>query len=263
VVVPAVLDAGELESIRRGSLEAVHPKLVAVAAQARDEAGIETDTLANGAQLAATPEAEWHQSYTTFFVLQQHRHHLQFWIPLEKSDPRRTDLSVLPMDALIARAPHLRDVVVGGGASRLRVASGRTELSSDELCIRATLDFDVDELAVAPVVSPGDLIVLRGDVFHRMQTPFRGARLVMTDANAVVRKRRLLEGSREKHRRLLREPLLYAKLLTYFNKYNRREARASELLPYLSTGRASRWAMAIAMAELVVNWRELPTRSIA
>jgi hypothetical protein len=106
-----------------------------------------------------------HQDFDLDYQLTgDHVNYLNFWTPIIKPDRERSNIRVIPLDALPAAAYKK---IVGGGGYRLLVSEGRTSVEgqSDQFW----LDLDIEEFGVTLPTVAGDLVVLRGDVPHRTQ----------------------------------------------------------------------------------------------
>jgi hypothetical protein len=196
-------------------------RMRAVAARIRDAAGIEADWLTGGQYFAIElgVNEPWHQDHESYFLYQEHYHYLNFWIPIVKPEPSRSNLSFIPYDALGARAPWLRDRLLGGGASRGLVEQGRDLIQFDDRGGRTQLDFALDELAECPAMNAGDLLLLRGDVLHRTQdatTPRVSVSFRLINSKSRVSRRRLSMGSPKKLGMMLKSPGPTAGLCTAF-----------------------------------------------
>jgi hypothetical protein len=278
VVVPGFLDTADLEILRQdfaaqalnlnrnlktkpvaaGALARIRPKLDAAAAQVRAGGVVRVDTLTDGSYFATGLGVNemWHQDHESYFLYQEHFHYLNFWIPIEKPDPERTNLCVLPFDALAARHPGA--ALVGNGAAHIATGGGRSTIYLDDRGGSVALDFDVSEIAVVPAVAAGDLVLLRGDVFHRTQdasTRRVAVSFRMINSASIVRKQRYFEGGSVKRWMLLRNPFVYAKAIQYFNEQRRAEISVGELRAFMHHGRFGVRATARALAELAFSWR--------
>lgn len=121
----------------------------------------------------------WHQDFDLFYSLTgDHLNYLIFWIPLRKPERTKTNVSVIPYDALEARSPAAHRHFWGNGAHRLISEGGTTVVFGTNGGVIADgarpapvleLDFDIGELAVTPEVASGDLLLMRGDLIHRTQ----------------------------------------------------------------------------------------------
>ncbi len=120
-----------------------------------------------------------HQDFDLDYRLtRDHLNYLNFWIPIAKPDPERSNVTVIPFDALKARSEAAFERLVGSGGHRLLSKDGATNVvgnygeileEGEEDATAFTLDFDIEELAVTPRLAAGDLLLMRGDLVHRTQ----------------------------------------------------------------------------------------------
>jgi hypothetical protein len=89
----------------------------------------------------------------------------------------KSNVTLVPFDALRSRASEEWSKLVGNGGHRFVVENGRTALFSNYGNVLSEknphpdryLDVDLEELAVTPHLAAGDLLLMRGDVIHRTQ----------------------------------------------------------------------------------------------
>src|SRR5688572_23784650 len=60
----------------------------------------------------------WHQDHESFFETQNHYDYLNFYIPIVKPRPDKSNLSVIPFDVLATTSPRTFRRMVRGGATR-------------------------------------------------------------------------------------------------------------------------------------------------
>lgn len=170
--------------VGRRALQAVASTIEAALEQIRAQTDLQTDsvnflTLSHyvASWLAERPST-LHQDFDLDFRLTgDHRHYLNFWMPIVKPCAEQTNVAVLPMDSLQARSPEAYQRVLGGGGQRWVPHDGRTAAYGDRGAILEGetplplfwLDFDLEELLETPHLEAGDLLLLRGDVIHRTQ----------------------------------------------------------------------------------------------
>merc|ERR1712241_1324007 len=110
--------------------------------------------------------------------------YLNMYLVLDKPDPNEAGLSVVSMDALHARSPRVHDLILGNSASvweeegfapsqRAHQQILRTHAVHDRFVIQ---DFKLEDVSCTPRLMRGDLLILRGDVPHRTQSPLRNHR---------------------------------------------------------------------------------------
>ena len=113
---------------------------------------------------------DWHQDHDSYFINQTHKHCLIIYIPMIKPDPRKSNLTIVPVDVLRSRAPEVWNSMEWKGASRMSYEDGTTTVTDDQNGgVHGELDFPLDEIAVSPELSVGDVLLTRGDMIHRTQ----------------------------------------------------------------------------------------------
>ena len=184
--------------------QVIDEKLAAAARAAKHATGIRVNTHSSGpfGSLYFTTDGDiglgWHQDSVSYYAYQNHYDYLNFYIPIVKPDRARSNLSVIPFDALSARSPGACQAIRGRGATRFVVKRGETIIhDNDQGGRHGVLPYDIAELAVTPELGAGDLLLLRGDVIHRTQdtaTRRIAVSLRMMNARTRVRRAELLRG---------------------------------------------------------------------
>ena len=130
---------------------------------------------------------DWHQDHDSYFINQTHKHCLIIYLPIIKPDPRKSNLTIVPVDVLRSRAPEVWNSMEWKGASRMSYEDGTTTVTDDQNGgVHGELDFPLDEIAVSPELSVGDVLLTRGDMIHRTQD---------TDTDRVVLSFRAFDDS--------------------------------------------------------------------
>jgi hypothetical protein len=208
------------------------PKLRAVSEAVSAATGIKAD-LAAAALYFATEKGvsfAWHQDHESFFIYQQHRDYLNFYVPIVKPERSRSNVCVVPFDRIDANAG--RDRVVGSGACRFFPQGSTTRVCVDESGEEYVLPVDIERLKVTPELEPGDLLLMRGDVIHRTQdasTDRVAISFRRTSSSGRIRKSRLLAGGPAKRDMMRKNSALFGPLLECFGVLRRDEITAQEL----------------------------------
>jgi hypothetical protein len=155
----------------------------------------------------------WHQDMD--FWAQDRPRLLNFYIPLQKPAPEKTNLRLVPNDALARVASGL--VGSGGRTFRPIAEEGSTEVIDVAAGQRYTIPADIEALGVTPQLAEGDLLVVRGDVVHRTEdadtTRIALSVRVANRASSIERdgllvgppsKRRVMEGLAHEYGPILR-----------------------------------------------------------
>lgn len=171
--------------IGRRAIAAVLPRIESVLAEVRAATSVRADavsflTLSHfiTTRLVART-SHLHQDFDLDYRLtRDHINYLNFWIPVRKPDPARSNVCVIPFDALAARSPSADAALRGSGGHRLVSRDGATDVLGNYGEVlddgpapapELVLDFDVEEIAVTPHLAAGDLLLMRGDLIHRTQ----------------------------------------------------------------------------------------------
>lgn len=182
----AALEENSNYSLRRlsaAALQRVDQKCRAVIAQTRKFSEVRVDLLNDGVYFATFSEKPtlvrlrpgpqafpWHQDHENYWLWRDTKDYLNFYIPVVKPDPEKSNLTVAPFDRFRQRAPEVHQRLLRRGATRV-LKSGRHWIvkDDDQGGKVGRLDFDLAEIEETPHLKPGDLLLMRGDVIHRTQ----------------------------------------------------------------------------------------------
>lgn len=189
-----------------GAVGIVREKIAALAVEAEAQTGIQTafDGLHQGyyfdTQLLTFNS--WHQDAESQYMLGTHADYLNFYIPIVKEERERTNVQVVPASAIRARAPEAWSRIENGGGTICHVAAdGNSTVVFDEAGERVVLPFDINELCETPQLAAGDLLLMRGDTFHRTQdadTARVALSLRLANPELPIRLKDLTRGSSKK-----------------------------------------------------------------
>jgi hypothetical protein len=171
-------------------------------------------------------------------MFQNHRDYLNIWVPIIKPELDKSNLSIIPFDAIKARSASLHDRLAGGGATDFVTHKGRHWLVDNMNGRRFDIGFDLGELSVTPQLAAGDALIFRGDIVHRTQdvltqrvaASFR----IMRSASPVSRKR-FVRGSWRKYRMMVQAPQMYATILDCFEEARSEELTVHHLVEWMRT----------------------------
>jgi hypothetical protein len=216
-------------------------KLAAAAGALYEATGVLADMTVAGLYFATEKGVNfaWHQDHESYFLYQQHSHYLNFYIPIIKPDPLRTNICLVPFDALesrLTRADYRR--LVGSGASRFMPEADQTWVSDDEQGEQYTLPLNLESLRITPQLDAGDLLLMRGDMIHRTEdtsTDRVAISFRRTRANAVISKTRFFAGADSKRQMIQNNRGIYAPLIECFESLRREEVTAKQLASYQLT----------------------------
>jgi hypothetical protein len=174
----------------------------------------------------------WHQDYESFFTCQNHYDYLNLFIPVIKSRPDKSNLCLVPFDALKRESPKTFERVVGKGASMAYDLPDRQILFQADSGVAHVSQVPLDRLAFTPQLEAGDLLVMRGDIFHRTEdaeTERVALSMRLGYSKTVVRRARLADGGFAKMKTMAGNFQLYEPLFRAFDRAGCDELPWSEL----------------------------------
>jgi hypothetical protein len=205
VVVPGFLGRKEIDALLRGfdegppptdypfgfkligraSLKAAWSRIEPALTEIRAQTSIRADVV-NFLTLShyittrfAERSSNLHQDFDLDYKLtRDHVNYLNFWIPLRKPEPLKSNVTLVPFDAIRAKDSAEHERLVGAGGNRFVPRGGKTAIfgrygsilsAGDSREPERVVDFDLEEIAIAPPLAAGDLLLMRGDLIHRTQ----------------------------------------------------------------------------------------------
>jgi hypothetical protein len=168
---------------------------------------------------AKAPLYVWHTDVLFYFLLQQNRNFLNFYIPVIKPNSNKSGLSIIPLDKLVACAPEYADRLINIGANRFFPTGDKTNVVDLDTGNDFVLPINIDSIAVTPETNPGDLLLMRGDVIHRTEEPETervAISMRFTQGSGIINKTKFLSGPQRKRDMLDNEPDINLKLLEMF-----------------------------------------------
>lgn len=133
---------------------------------------IKADMLEQGGFYATSKGVnfDWHIDPDSYYISRDLYNYLNFYSPIIKPDPTKSNLTIIPSDILAKRAPHIYEKVVKGrGALRLLPGNGKSVIVDDNDGQIYECDFNADEMAITPHLDVGDILIMRGDLLHKTQ----------------------------------------------------------------------------------------------
>lgn len=180
----------------------------------------------------------WHQDHESYYVIQNHFDYLNFYLPIIKPDRTKSNLCVVPFDALAAAAPKIHDFAVRSGAGFYRPFGDRTLAINEDRGAAVIARVDMEELAEAPELDEGDLLLMRGDIVHRTQdTDTERVALSWRVANGdtVISRTRLASGCWQKAVMMRKHTAPYHRMFQAFEQAGKDELTLRELLALYET----------------------------
>lgn len=260
VIVPQFLSAEEIELVRndydlqknaprkngnydlqyatQSLLSTLEPKIQGVSDSVLSATGIDTDVTIFGVYFAIDRgiNTPWHQDHESYFIFQEHRHHLNFYMPIVKPSAVESNLCVVPFDALQKKGPEFYSKLKGGGASRFFPNGTQTTVLNDETDGSYRMPFDIAQMAVTPNLNAGDLLLLRGDVIHRTQdtnTPRVAISFRRISTKSTLRHSKFMARGRVKRELISKGGPLYDRISQCFTNRNNSELSVGEVLPHI------------------------------
>lgn len=180
----------------------------------------------------------WHQDHESFYIVQNHFDYLNFYMPIVKPDPTKSNVSIVPFDVLKRESPKAHDFLVGNGAGHFVPVAGRWLATNDERGGVRVINADLEALAVTPELEVGDLLLMRGDIVHRTQDADTSRVALSWRAAAgstVVRRDRLAAGGVRKAQMMRRHTEPYQKMFDAFDSAHKDAMPLTELLDIYRT----------------------------
>lgn len=175
----------------------------------------------------------YHQDHESFYVFQQNRNYLNFWIPIIKPDPVKSGLIVIPMDQLKELIPNDIDRVIGNGATGYYPDGNITRVVNDNDDSEYTLPANITTIEVIPELNEGDLLLMRGDLIHSTQdtdTDRTAISIRCTKSTEPISKKVFLDGGQRKKEILAGVPKLVDDVLAKFKKVRKEVITARDFL---------------------------------
>ena len=149
----------------------IHNKILPKLTQVSTSSGLKADLVEDIGSYTSTESMDmgWHQDHQSYYFYQQSYNYLNFYIILEKDDPTLSGLSLIPFDVLAELAPNHVDKFINSGAKRFCSLSNTTQVTDDNDGTNWHLPFNIGTIKESPKLSPGDLLLIRGDVIHKTQ----------------------------------------------------------------------------------------------
>ena len=208
-----------------------------VLALVRSETNLKVDCTLGGGYFATGRGISfpWHQDYESFFSSQNHYDYLNFYIPVVKPVREKSNLTVVPFDALERESPQTFRRVVRGGATRFVVVGDKQIAVAEDAGTAHVMPVDIERLAETPLLNAGDLLLMRGDVIHRTQdtdTERVSLSLRVASAKTIIRRSRLADGPLAKARTMTNNPPMYEPIFRAFEDTGKDELEIGELVAW-------------------------------
>jgi hypothetical protein len=177
-------------------------------------------------------EFAWHQDHESCFLIQNHYDYLNFYIPIQKPRRDRSNLCIVPFDVLEKESPQSFRQLARGGAAHFWRMGARTMAFLDDTGTVHVIDNELDRLALAPELDPGDLLLLRGDIIHRTQdteTDRVSLSFRVANAETLVHRSRLADGGPVKALMMMNDAATYERMFRAVDTTNKTAVPFAEL----------------------------------
>jgi ectoine hydroxylase-related dioxygenase (phytanoyl-CoA dioxygenase family) len=115
-------------------------------------------------------QLDWHCDHDSYFKFQDSYNFLNFWMPIVKPDKNKSGLDIIPYDLIMPfLSPIAKERLIGKGAKSFIFKDNKTIIKDDSTGDVITLDINLELFKITPALSPGDLLIIRGDVIHKTQ----------------------------------------------------------------------------------------------
>lgn len=163
----------------------------------------------------------WHQDHESYWIFQQHKNYLNFYMILEKEDSYKSGLSLIPLNVVKEKFPkNIIEKIVNSGAKEFVVDQGRTIVYDQQVGEEYLLNFNIDDLSFTPKLNRGDLLLMRGDTIHKTQddeTHRIAASIRCTDSTSKITLEHLMQTCVVKSSEMSKRIEEYSKLFDIVN----------------------------------------------
>ena len=164
---------------------------------------------------------EFHTDHQIFYFLQQFYNYLNFWIPIIKPDINKSGITIIPFDKLAELMPSHVEKIINSGATRYITDGNTTKFINDGTGEETILPRNINEIAVSPELSAGDVLLMRGDLIHMGQDTDRVAvSMRCTQISAPINKNKLFVGGPLKQKTIKTVPKLVQNVLDLCKQKN-------------------------------------------
>jgi hypothetical protein len=218
--------------------ESVTQALTAVAVNS----SVKVDTFI-GASYFATKRGvkfNWHQDHESYFLFQTHVNYLNLYIPIVKPRRDKSNLCVIPFDVLERESPDTFRASVFRGATTVHPLGEGQFLVHDDSGAGQAVPINFDDIAAIPQMDAGDLLILRGDVFHKTEdsdTDRVSLSIRMAHSKTTVSRSKLADGGLLKSQMLVRNMSDFEMIFRAFDVAGKDELPWGELRSFIGEAR--------------------------
>jgi hypothetical protein len=204
--------------------------------------GVRVDSFASASYFATERGVrfEWHQDHGSYYFFQTHANYLNLYIPIIKPAVDKSNLSVVPFDALARHSPDVAKWTMWSGATSVVPHGSGQLIVSDQSGRARTVPFRFDDIACTPQLNAGDLLLVRGDLFHKTQdsdTDRVALSIRLAHSSTVIRRSTLAYGGTSKANLFQRNMGEFITLFRAFDLARRNSLSWGELQPLMTQAR--------------------------
>jgi hypothetical protein len=205
----------------------------------------------------------WHQDHESYFLFQSHVNYLNLYIPVVKPHVDKSNLSVVPFDTLERESLETHRRTVRSGATTVHPMGTGQFLVHDHSGEGHATPLSFDRIAQTPQLSAGDLLVLRGDVFHKTQdsdTDRVAMSIRFAHSKTAIRRSTLADGGLYKSNMMVRNISDFGRAFQAFDLAGKEELSWGELQPLM--GECSKRFGPISSPKLFVLRQKIRSRVV-
>lgn len=170
----------------------------------------------------------WHQDHEIFYKTQDTFNNLNFWIPIIKPNADQNGMRILSFKTLNEKIPEITEkYIIHRGAQRLQFKDNKTTIFNDDAGTYITLDEDIIALSEEIHISPGDILIFRGDVFHKTSSDSISNRVAIAVrtaySNGIFSKSKFFNGCAFKENQIQNNPVNYHHIINKLTEEPNRE----------------------------------------
>ena len=173
-------------------------------------------------------QLNWHQDHEIFYKTQDTFNNLNFWIPIIKPKADQNGMRILSFKTLNEKIPEITEkYIVNKGAQRIKFNDNKTTIFNDDAGTHVTLDENILALSEEINILPGDILIFRGDLFHKTSSDSMDNRVAISVrtaySNGIFSKSKFFNDCEFKKNQIQNNPRNYIHIIDKLNKNSDRE----------------------------------------
>ncbi len=216
-----------IKRVANSSRDILRPYYLHIMEQLSSQTDLTLNTLADsGGAYFSTNDGvhDWHQDSLTYYLYQTHKNFVIFWTPIIKPTPSFGNLSLFPYGEFKKADEELFKRRKDKGAAHFYQKGSQnifhlTDSGQDSIL---NVNFNLNELQVTPHVEVGDVLVMKGDLFHRTQIKSSdrvAISLYGLNQDTVLTLKDFECSGEYKKEYFEKNPEVYATLLAFFSRH--------------------------------------------